>query len=112
MVRDSSSPDNDPGPAQMVLYLPHNGPAVVQNQPVRQGFHAAPDLVPRAFARHPTIGPHVSHFLNHPPVSGFYPLTNEIQIGGLYLGVRSPCVLFMSCHRDVVWHSPSWKRIS
>ena len=63
------------------------------------------------FARHPTVGPQVSHFLNDHPVSGFYILTYEIQIGALYLGVRAPCVSFMSCRRDVVWHYPSLKGI-
>jgi len=100
MVRDSSSPDNDPVPAQMLPDPPHNGPAAVQNQ-----------FVARGFARHPTLGPQVSHFLNHQPVSGFYLLTDEIQIGALYLGVRAPCVLFMSCRRDVLWHYPSLKGI-
>jgi len=67
------------------------------------------NLLPGAFARHPTVGPQVSHFLNHQPVSGFYLLTYEIQNGALYLGVRPPCVLFMSCRRDVVWHYTSLK---
>jgi hypothetical protein len=69
------------------------------------------NLLPGVFARHPTVGPQVSHFLNHQPVSGFYLLTYEIQIGALYLGVRAPCVSFMSCRRDVVWHYPSLKGI-
>jgi len=45
-------------------------------------------LLPAVFAGHPTIGPQVSHFLNHQPVSGFYLLIYEIQIGPLYLGVH------------------------
>ena len=65
------------------------------------------NLLPGVCAQHPTVGPQVSHFLNHRPVSGFYLLTYEIQIGALYLGVRAPCVSFMSCRRDVVWHYPS-----
>ena len=69
------------------------------------------NLLPGAFARHPTVGLQVSHFLNHLPVSGFYLLTYEIQIGALYLGVRAPCISFMSCRRDVVWHYPSLKGI-
>jgi hypothetical protein len=69
------------------------------------------NLLPGVFARHPTVGPQVSHFLNQQPVSGFYLLTYEIQIGALYLGVRAPCVSFMSCRRDVVWHYPSLKGI-
>jgi len=60
------------------------------------------NLLPGAFARHPTVGPQVSHFPNHQPVSGFNLPTYEIQIGALYLGVRGLCVSFMSCHRDVV----------
>ena len=40
MVCDSSSPDNDPAPAQMLPDPPPNVPAIVQNQPV------APDLRP------------------------------------------------------------------
>ena len=69
------------------------------------------NLLPGVFARHPTVGPQVSHFLNHQPVSGFYSLTYEIQIGALYLGVRALCVSFMSCFRDVVWQYPSLKGI-
>jgi len=46
MVCDSSSPDNDPAPAQMLPHPPHNGPAVVQNQPVAQGFRPAPNRRP------------------------------------------------------------------
>jgi len=69
------------------------------------------NLLPGAFPRHPTVGLQVSHFLNHQPVSGCYLLTYEIQIGALYLGVRAPCVSFMSCHSDVVWHYPSLKGI-
>jgi len=100
MVRHSSSPDNDPAPAHMLPDPPHNGPAAVQNSPVAG-----------AFARHPTVGPQVSHFINDQPLSGFCLLTYEIQIGALYLGVRGPWVLFMSCPRDVVWHYPSLKGI-
>ena len=69
------------------------------------------NLLPGVLARHPTVCPQVSHFLNHQPVSGFYLLTYEIQIGALYLGLRAPCVSFMSCCRDVVWHYPSLKGI-
>jgi len=69
------------------------------------------NLLPMAFTRHPTVGPQVSHFLNHQAVSGFYLLTYEIQIGGLYLGVRAPCVSFMSCRHDVVWHYHSLRGI-
>ena len=69
------------------------------------------NLLYGVFTRHPTVGPQVSHFLNHQPVSGFYVLTYEIQIGALYLGVRAPCGSFMSCCRDVVWHYPSLKGI-
>jgi len=69
------------------------------------------NLLPGVFAWHPTVGPQVSHFLNHQPVSGFYLLTYERQIGALYLGVRAPCLSFMSCRRDVVWHYPSLKGI-
>jgi len=69
------------------------------------------NLLPGVFAHHPTLGPEVCHFLNHQPVSGFYLLTYEIQIGALYLGVRATCVSFMSCRRDVVWHYPSLKGI-
>ena len=43
MVRDSSSPDNDPGLAQMLPDPPLNGPAAVHNPPVAG-----------VFARHPT----------------------------------------------------------
>jgi len=43
MVRDSSSPDNDPSPVQMLPDQQHNGPAVVQNQPVAWGFRPAPN---------------------------------------------------------------------
>jgi len=78
----------------------HNGPAVVQNQPVARGF-----------AQNPTVGPQVSQFLNHQPVSGFYLLTYEIQIGALDLGVPTPYVSFMSCSPDMVWHYPSFKGI-
>jgi len=69
------------------------------------------NLLPRAFARDPTVGLQVSHFLNPQPVSGFYLLTYEIQIGALYLGVPAPRVLFISCPRDLVWHHPSLKGI-
>ena len=69
------------------------------------------NLLPRAFARHPTVGPQVSQFLNHQPVSGFYLLTYEIQIGALDLGVPTPYVSFMSCSPDMVWHYPSFKGI-
>jgi len=100
MVRDSSSPDHDCAPAQMLPDPPHNRPTAVQNQPVARGFY-----------RHPTVGPQVSHFLNHQPVSGFYLLTYEIQIGALYLDVRALCVSFMSCSHDLVWHYPSLKGI-
>jgi len=96
MLGDSSSPDNDTASAQMLTDPRHNGPAAVQNQPVAQGF-----------AQHPTVGHQVSHFLNHQPVSGFYLLTYEIQIGALYLGVRRLCVSFICCCPDMVWHYPS-----
>jgi len=69
------------------------------------------NLLRGAFAQHPTVGPQVSHFLNGQPVSGFYLLTYEIQIAALYLPVCAPCVSFMSCHRNVVWHYPSLKGI-
>jgi len=46
MVRDSSSPDNDPAPAQMLPDPPHNGPAAVQNQPFAPGFRLAPNRRP------------------------------------------------------------------
>jgi len=69
------------------------------------------NMLPEVFARHPTVGPQVSHFLNHQPVLGFYLLSYEIQIGALYLGVRALCVSFMSCRREVVWHYPSLKGI-
>jgi len=69
------------------------------------------NLLPGVLAGHPTVGPQGSHFLNHQPVSGFYLLTYEIQIGALYMGVRAPCLSFMSCRRDVVWHYPSLKGI-
>jgi len=48
------------------------------------------NLLPGVFAQNPTVGLQVSHFLNHQPVSGFYLLSYEIQIGALYLGVRAP----------------------
>ena len=73
--------------------------------------HSKTNLLPGPFARHPTVGPQVSHFLNQQPVSGFSLLTYEIQIGALYLGVRAPCVSFMSCRHDVVWHYPCLKGI-
>jgi len=101
MVRDSSTPDNDPAPAQMLPDPPQNGRAVVQNQPVALGFRPAPNCRPTGF----------SHFLNHQPFSSFYLLTYQIQIGALNLGVRAPCVSFMSCRHDVVWHYPSLKGI-
>ena len=67
-----------------------------------------PNLLLGVFALHPTVGPQVSHFLNHQPVSGFYLLTYEIQIGALYFCLHVPCVSFMSCRGDVVWHYPGW----
>jgi len=45
------------------------------------------NLLPLVFARHPTVGPQVRHFLNHQPLSGFYLLTDEKQIVALYLFV-------------------------
>jgi len=46
MVRDSSSLDNDPAPAQMLPDPQHNGHAAFQNQPVAQGFRPAPNRSP------------------------------------------------------------------
>jgi len=46
MVRDSSSADNDPAPAQILPDPPHNGPAGVQNQPVARGSRPAPNCRP------------------------------------------------------------------
>ena len=46
MIRDSSSLDNDPAPAQMLPDPPHNGPAAVQNQPVSRCFCPAPNRRP------------------------------------------------------------------
>jgi len=68
-------------------------------------------LLPGVFVRHTPVGPQVTHFLNHQPLSGFSLLTCEIQIGALYLAVGVPCVLFMSCPPDMVWHYPSLKGI-
>ena len=67
------------------------------------------NLLPGVYARHPTVGPQVIHLLNHQPVSGFYLMTYEIQIGALFFGVGAPCVSFMSCRREVLWHYPSFK---
>jgi len=69
------------------------------------------NLLPGVFARHLTVGPQVSNWLNHQPVSGFYVLTYEIQIAALHLGVRAPCVSFRSCRRDLVWDYSSLKGI-
>jgi len=57
---------------------------------IMAGRQSKTNLLPGAFAPHPTVGPPVSHFLNHQPVSGFYLLTYEIQIGALYVGIRAP----------------------
>ena len=46
MVRDSSSPDNDPAPGEMLPDPQHNGPAAVHNQPVVRGFRPAPNRRP------------------------------------------------------------------
>jgi len=46
MVLDSSSPDNDPPPVQMLPDPPYNGPAAIQNQPVARGFRPAPNCRP------------------------------------------------------------------
>jgi len=46
IVRDSSSPDNDPAPAQMLPHPPHNGPTAVQNQPVAWCFCPVPNRRP------------------------------------------------------------------
>jgi len=50
MVSDSSSPDNDPAPPQMLPDPPHNGPVVVQNQPVAPGFRPAPNRRPTSYS--------------------------------------------------------------
>jgi len=46
MVRDSSSPENDPALAQILPDPSHNGPAAAQNQPVARGFRPAPNRRP------------------------------------------------------------------
>jgi len=81
MVLDSSSPGNDPALAQMLPDPLHNGP--------RQ---SKTNLLPGVFARHPTVGPQVSHFPNHQPVSGFYLLPYEIEIGALYISKKNTCI--------------------
>ena len=45
-VGDSSSQDNDPALEPMLPDPPHNGPAVVQNEPVSPGFRPAPNCRP------------------------------------------------------------------
>jgi len=42
MVRDSSSPDNDPAPAPRLPDPPENSPAAVENQPGARGFRPTP----------------------------------------------------------------------
>jgi len=69
------------------------------------------NLLPGVFARHPTVGPLVSQYLNHLPVSGFNLLTYEIQIGALNLAICALCLLSMSCRRDVVSYYSSLKGI-
>jgi len=91
MVHNSSSKDSDPTPHKCYLIQSTMAP---QRSKTR--------LLPQVFARHLTVSPKASHFLNHQLVSCFYLLTYAIHIGAVYLGVNALWESFISGHREVV----------